>query len=196
MAGHQHHAADAGRRRGAARLADALDRQRRRLGARARSLQRARPTAASGSSRSRSGMRARQQRGIGKAGELVLGRDPRHRDRALGQRARRRRAMSLVETTAWRRPTSTRRPDVVAFGALGFLDRAVAHLDRRDTERTATASAASAPARRAASTSRSASAVRADWSRREAMRGFLIGCEGAVERLTANRRNAATSRQA
>ena len=37
--------------------------------------------------------------------------------------------MSLVETTACRRPTNTRKPDVVALGALGFLDRALAHLD-------------------------------------------------------------------
>ena len=43
-----------------------------------------------------------------------------------------------------------------------------------DTERIATASAASAPAARAALTSRSASAIRADWSNRESIAGFLV----------------------
>ena len=38
---------------------------------------------------------------------------------------------SLVETTACFLPTRTRRPEIVAFGALQFLDRAVAHLDRQ-----------------------------------------------------------------
>ena len=44
-------------------------------------------------------------------------------------------------------PDQDAQAHVVAFGALGFLDRAVAHLDRpSETERMATASAASAPA--------------------------------------------------
>ena len=39
--------------------------------------------------------------------------------------------MSLVDTTAWRAPDEHAQPHVVALGALGFLDRALAHLDRK-----------------------------------------------------------------
>ena len=73
-----------------------------------------------------------------------------------------------------------------------------------DTERTATASAASAPARRAAATSRSARSVRADWSSREDILAFMLhGMEEGRSRgrrqgnaASAEGRNSATSRQA
>ena len=74
---------------------------------------------------------ARQQSGIRQPGERVLGRDARHRHGALGQRrdavARdvvgRNHRLTLADQHA--------QAHVVAFGALGFLDRAVANLDRR-----------------------------------------------------------------
>ena len=50
--------------------------------------------------------------------------------RARRARRCRRRTMSLVETTAWRLPTSTRRPRSSPSARSRFLDRAVAHLDR------------------------------------------------------------------
>ena len=86
VAGHQHHAADAGRRRRAFRLAHALDRERRRLGAHARAPPARATDGNSGSSRSSSGCVRASSVCIGKAGELVLGRDLGHRDRALGER--------------------------------------------------------------------------------------------------------------
>jgi hypothetical protein len=66
--------------------------------------------------------------------------------------------MSLVETTAWRHAT---RSDVIAPRALRFLDRAFAHLDRLGHRAHGSASAVSAPARRAA-TKRSVRSVSAD----------------------------------
>ena len=112
-------------------------------------------------------------RRIGKAGELVLGRDLGHRHRALGERrdvagdivGRDHRGAAADEHA---------QADVVALGAVGRIDRAFAHADSSDIERTATASAASAPARRAAVTRRSARSVSADWSSNEEedMRGF------------------------
>ena len=77
-------------------------------------------------------------------------------------------AMSLVETTAWRLPTSTRRPRSSPSARSLFLDRAVAHLDRQRHRR------APPPRRRhrrrrarAALTSRSARSVRAVWSNKD-----------------------------
>ena len=74
---------------------------------------------------------ARQLGRVGQAGEAILGRDPRHRDGALGQLRRRRALMSLVDTTAWRLPTSTRSPTSSPSERSRFLDLAVAHLDRQ-----------------------------------------------------------------
>ena len=69
-------------------------------------------------------------RRIGKAGELVLGRDLRHRDRALGER---RDVAGDVVGRDHRRAAADEhaQADVVAFGALRFLDRAFAHADRQ-----------------------------------------------------------------
>ena len=76
------------------------------------------------------GKLVRQQRRVGEAGVGVLGRDARHRDRALGERVR---AIALhVVGRDDRLPPADQHAQahVVAFGALGFLDLAVAHLDR------------------------------------------------------------------
>ena len=72
---------------------------------------------------------ARQQRGIRKPDIFVVGRDPRHRDRAFGELrdavagdvVGRDHGLALSDQHA--------QADIVAFGALGFLDAAVAHLD-------------------------------------------------------------------
>ena len=76
------------------------------------------------------GKLARQQLLVGKTGERVLGRDPRHRDSALGERVR---AIALdVIGRDHRLPPADQHAQahVVAFGALGFLHRAFTHLDR------------------------------------------------------------------
>ena len=84
----------------------------------------------SGSSRSRSGNDFASKARIGEAGELVLGRDLRHRDRALGERR------DVARDVVGRHDRGAAadedaQTDVVAFGALGFLDRAFAHADRK-----------------------------------------------------------------
>ena len=127
VAGRQHHAADAGRRGGAFRLADALDRQARRLGAQRAILERG-DRRQFGIEQIELGKIARQQRRIGEARELVLGRDLRHRHRALGERrdvardvvGRHHRGAAADEHA---------QTDVVALGALGLIDRAFAHAD-------------------------------------------------------------------
>ncbi len=85
----------------------------------------------SGSSRSSSGGFLRQQRRIGEAGEAVLGRGARHGHRALGQR---REAVAVEIVGRDHRlllADQDAQPEIVAFGALQFLDGAVAHLDRQ-----------------------------------------------------------------
>ena len=83
-------------------------------------------------------------------------------------------AISLVETTAWRRPTSTRRPrSSLSARSLSSTAPSRTSIDS-DIERTATASAASAPALSAALTSRSARSVRAVWSNKEAAGACIV----------------------
>ena len=115
----------------------------------------------SGSSRSRSGIARASAILVGEPRIGVLGRDLRHRHRALREFGRigldvvgRHHGLAAADEHA--------QADIVALGSLGFLDRALAHLDGNETPRTAMASAASAPAVFAASTRRSASSVRAD----------------------------------
>ena len=84
----------------------------------------------SGSSRSRSGTVARQPGGIGQAGERILGRRPCHGNRALGEL----RYVGLDVVGRHHRLAASdeyAQPHVVALGALGFLHRALAHLDRK-----------------------------------------------------------------
>ncbi len=127
VAGHQHHPADAGRCGRAFRFADTLDRQTRRLGAQRAILEHG-DRRQLGIEQIELGLRPRQQGRIGKAGELVLGRDLRHRHRALGERrdvardvvGRDHRGAAADEHA---------QPDVVAFGALRLLDGAFAHAD-------------------------------------------------------------------
>src|SRR5882724_11665834 len=74
--------------------------------------------------------------------------------------------MSLVETTAWRRPTSTRSPTSSPSERSDSSTRPSRTSTPCETPRIATESAASAPARLAASTRRCARLESADWSNR------------------------------
>ena len=76
------------------------------------------------------GQRLCQKRGIREPGVFVLRRDARHRDRAFGERIR---AVALQVVGRDHRLLAAdqhAQADIVAFGAFGLLDVAVAHLDR------------------------------------------------------------------
>ena len=127
-AGHQHHAANSGRCRRAARFGDALDRQRGGLGfaGAAFEFDCGRNI---GIEQIEIGELAREQRGIGKANIVVIGRHARHRDRALGEP---RHAVTADVVGGDHRLALAHehaQADVVAFRSLGFLDTAVAHFD-------------------------------------------------------------------
>ena len=130
MAGQQHHAADAGRGRGAARLADALDRATGLFGAARHAPRARRRRAARGSTRSRSGKFFASSAGSASPAYLILGRDARHRHRALGQRGDAVAAHVVGRDHRLLAPDQHAKTHVVALGALRFLDRAVAHVDR------------------------------------------------------------------
>ena len=72
---------------------------------------------------------ARQQRGIGKTDIFIVGRDARHRDRALGKLRDAVAGDVIGRDHGLALPDEHAQADIVAFGALGFLDLAVAHLD-------------------------------------------------------------------
>ena len=61
---------------------------------------------------------------------MVLRRDARHRDRALGERIRAVAAHVVGRDHGLPLADQHAQADVVALGALALLDRAVAHLDR------------------------------------------------------------------
>jgi len=130
MACHQHHAADAGRSRGTAGFGDTLDAERGGF-RRSRTFLKDVDAWHVGVEQIEIGEVFRQQSRIGEAGKLVLRRGVRHGDRALRQR---------VDPVAFQIVGGNRRllpadenaqTDIVALGALRFLDRAVAHLDRK-----------------------------------------------------------------
>ena len=118
------------RGRRAAGFGHALDRKRRRLRLRARGASSSpTSTALSGSSRSRSGKSRASKRGIGEADIFVVGRDARHRHRALGKPGDAVAADVVGRDHRLAPSDQHAQADIVAFGALGFLDPAVAHLD-------------------------------------------------------------------
>ena len=131
VTGDQHHSANAGRRAGAGRLADALYAERSGLGG-ACALLRVLPTSGSvGIDQVEIGKLARQQRRVREARELILRRDSRHRDRTFGERIR---AIALHVVGGNHRLAFAHQhaqAHVVAFGALAFLDRPIAHFDRQ-----------------------------------------------------------------
>ena len=72
---------------------------------------------------------ARQQRGIGETDIFVVGRDARHRDRALGELGDAIAGDVVGRDHGLALPDQHAQSDIVAFGALGFLDAAVTHFD-------------------------------------------------------------------
>ena len=177
VARHQHHAADAGGGAGAVRLGDAFDRKTGALRPLRHGFERADGRAFA----DRSGRDREWSAPVGPASARPANRSSgvaaRHRHGALGQRRHALARDVIGGNNRLPAADADAQAHVVAFRALGFLDRAVAHLrPPSDTERMATASAASAPAFLAACTSCSASAVRADWSKRESIRGFHGRC--------------------
>ncbi len=127
-AGDQHHAADTGRGRGAAGFGHALDREAGgfRLDARRSSSA---TDGVTGIEHIEIGEFMRQQRWIGEADILIVGRDPRHRHRAL--RELRHAVAADVVGRDHRLAASDQhaQADVVAFRPFGFLDAPVAHFD-------------------------------------------------------------------
>ena len=130
VARYQHQPADAGRGRGAARFGDAGDRKTgclRFAGARFQHND----VRHVGVDEIKRRQLLRQLACGGKPGEPVFRRGARHRHRAFGQGAEavafeiigRDHRLFVADDDA--------QPEVVAFGALRFLDRAVAHLDRK-----------------------------------------------------------------
>ena len=126
--GHQHHAADSRRGRRAAGLGDALDRERRGFGFAGAAFE-FRRRRHLGVEQIEIGEIARQQRGIGEADIFVVGRDPRHGDGALGEPGDTVAADVVGRDHRLALPHQHAQSDIVAFGALGFLDASVAHLD-------------------------------------------------------------------
>ena len=126
--GHQHHAADAAGGRRAARFGHALDRKARRFRLAGAALEFGR-RGNFAVEQIEIGELARQQRGIGETDIFVVRRDAGHRDRPLGEFCNpiagnvvgRDHGLALSDQHA--------QSDIVAFGALGFLDPAVTHFD-------------------------------------------------------------------
>ena len=128
MRGDQHHAADSGRGRRAAGFGDALDRERGRFGFAGAAFE-LRRRGNLGIEQIEIGKIARQQRRIGETDIFVVGRDARHRDRALGKLGDAVAADVVGRDHRLALPDQHAQSDIVAFGAFGFLDAAVAHLD-------------------------------------------------------------------
>ena len=129
MARHQHHAADPGRGRGPCRFGDAGNGERggfRLARARFEHVDRRHV----GIEQIERGKRARQQRRVGKSGEAILGRGARHGERALGQRVEAVGRNVVGGDHRLLAADENAQAHVVAFGALRFLDGAVAHIDR------------------------------------------------------------------
>ena len=129
MARHQHHAADAGGCARAAGFRHAAHRKRGAFG-RARELLEPFDRGKLVIDQVEIGKVVRQQALLGEAGVRVLGRDARHRDRALGKFGRVV-ALGVVAGDDSLPPADQHaQAEIVAFRALAPLDRAVAHLDR------------------------------------------------------------------
>ena len=178
VARHQHHAADAGRGRGAAGFGDAGHGKRGRF-RRLRALFQHVDRRHVGIEQIEIGeVFARSSAGSARPANAILRRRARHGDRAFGQRIDAVALMSLVDTTACLRPTRTRKPEIVALGALRFLDRAVAHLDRqRHRAHRDGIGRVGAGAPRGGDQALARS-VRADWSRSDDIGGLSIGLWG------------------
>ena len=130
VAGDQHHAADAGRRARAAGFRDALHGKCGVFSC-ARVLLQLRHVRQCRIDQVEIGALVRQQRGVGETGIFVFRRDARHRNRALGKRIGAI-ALEVVGGDDGLLATDQHaQADIVALGALGLLDIALAHLDRQ-----------------------------------------------------------------
>ena len=130
VAGDQHHSANAGGGAGAARLADSLYAERSGLGGACARFERT-DIGQRRIDKVEIGKLARQQRLICETRKLILRRNSRHRDRAFGERIR---AIALHVVGGNHRLAFAHQhaqAHVVAFGALAFLDRPIAHFDRQ-----------------------------------------------------------------
>ena len=81
------------------------------------------------SSRSRSANSRAKQRRIGETDIFVVGRDAGHRDRPLGEFCNPVAGNVVGRDHGLALPDQYAQPDIVAFGALGFLDPAITHFD-------------------------------------------------------------------
>ena len=126
--GHQHHAANSGRSRRAAGFGDPLDRERGRFGLAGAAFE-FRRRRGFGIEQIEIRKIARQQRRIGETDIFVVGRDTRHGHRALRQFRDTVAADVVGRDYRLALAYQHAQPDIVAFGALGFLDASVAHLD-------------------------------------------------------------------
>jgi len=104
----------------------------------------------------------RQQRRIGEADEFIVGRHARHGDRTLGKLCNTVAADVIGRNHSLTSSHQHSQADVVALRTLGSSTRPSRTSTLCETPRIATASAASAPARLAASTSRCANSLSAD----------------------------------
>ena len=73
----------------------------------------------------------RQQCRVGESGKPIFGRRARHGDRAFGQRVKAVALEIIGRNDRLLMADEHAQPKIVALGALQFLDRAVAHLDRK-----------------------------------------------------------------
>ncbi len=128
VAGHQHHAADAGGGRGAARLGDAGD-GKSRLFHRARGFFQRGNARQIGIAEIEVGEIMRQQARIGEPGISVLGRHASHGDRAFGELRGAIGGQVVGGNHRLAAADQHAQAKVVAFGALAFLNGAVADLD-------------------------------------------------------------------
>ena len=128
-AGDQHSAADAGGGRRAARLGDAGDGKTcgfRLCGALFQNLDRGHV----GIEQIQLGEFVREQRRVGQSGVRIVGRGARHGDGTLRQRIEAAALQVVGRDHRLLAADEDAQADVVAFGALRFLDGAVAHFDR------------------------------------------------------------------
>ena len=126
--GHQHHAADPAGGRRAARFGHALDGEACGFGLAGAALELGR-RGNFAVEQIEIGELARQQRRIGETDIFVVGRDARHRDRALGKFRDAIAGDIVGRDHRLALPDQHAQADIVAFGALGFLDAAVADFD-------------------------------------------------------------------
>ena len=128
VAGHQHHAADPAAGRSAARLGHALDREPRLFGD-ARSAFEIAHGGNVGVDQIEVGTVCCETGTIGEPCEKVVGSHPRHRDRAFGKCDRIGATDIVGRDHRLLLPDEHPQADIVAFRALGFLDRALADID-------------------------------------------------------------------